>query len=48
MNPAKDMKETLRYKNMVANLKSRPPYVQEAAMIKEIAAGKQLHKPVRA
>ncbi len=41
MKPAKDMKQTLRYKNMVANLKSRPPYVKEAALIKEIAAGKQ-------
>ena len=41
MKPAKDMKQTLRYKNMAANLKSRPPYVKEAALIKEIAAGKQ-------
>ena len=41
MKPAKDMKQTLRYKNMVANLKSRPPYVKEAALIKELAAGKQ-------
>lgn len=37
----KDMKETLRYKNMVANLKNRPAYVKEAALLKEIAGGKQ-------
>ncbi len=37
----KDMKETLRYKNMVANLKNRPPYIKEAALLREIAGGKQ-------
>lgn len=39
--PQKPMQETLRYKNYVANLKSRPPYVKEAALIKEIAKGTQ-------
>ena len=39
--PQKPMQETLRYKNYVANLKSRPPYVKEAALLKEIAKGTQ-------
>jgi|GEM_PF-1555934 len=39
--PQKPMRETLRYKNYVANLKHRPPYVKEAALIKEIAKGTQ-------
>ncbi len=39
--PQKPMQETLRYKNYVANLKSRPPYVKEAALIQEIAKGTQ-------
>lgn len=33
--------DTLRYKNMVANLKSRPAHVKEAALLKEIAKGSQ-------
>lgn len=39
--PQKPMQETLRYKNYVANLKGRPPYVKEAALLKEIAKGTQ-------
>lgn len=39
--PQKPMNETLRYKNYVAQLKHRPAYMQEAAMIKEIAKGTQ-------
>lgn len=39
--PQKPMQETLRYKNYVAQLKNRPAYVQEAAMIKEIVKGTQ-------
>jgi hypothetical protein len=35
------MKETYRYKNMVANLKGRQPHVKEAALLKEIAGGSQ-------
>jgi hypothetical protein len=35
------MKETYRYKNMVANLKGRQPHVKEAALLKEIAGGTQ-------
>jgi len=41
MKTLRPMNETLRYKNMVAGLKSRPHYVKEAALLKEIAAGKQ-------
>lgn len=41
MKPQKDMKDTLRYRNMVANLRSRPAYHQEAMLLKEIAGGKQ-------
>ena len=41
MKPQKDIKDTLRYRNMVANLRSRPPYHQEAMLQKEIAGGKQ-------
>lgn len=37
----REMKDTLRYKNMVANLKNRPAYVKEAALLKEIAGGRQ-------
>lgn len=40
-NIKKDMKDTLRYKNMVANLKSRPAYYQEAMLVKEISRGVQ-------
>ncbi len=39
--PKKPMHETLRYKNYVAQLKHRPVYIKEAALIKEIAKGTQ-------
>lgn len=41
MRPLIPMKETYRYKNMVANLKGRKPHVKEAALFKEIAGGTQ-------
>ncbi|MDE1151712.1 MAG: hypothetical protein PW788_04165 [Micavibrio sp.] len=41
MKTLRPMNETLRYKSMVTNLKSRPHYAKEAALLKEIAAGKQ-------
>lgn len=41
MKPQKPMQETLRYKNYVANLRHKPPYAKEAALLKEIAGGVQ-------
>jgi hypothetical protein len=41
MKPQKPMPETLRYKNYVANLRHKPPYAKEAALLKEIAGGVQ-------
>lgn len=41
MAAARDMKDTLRYKHMVARLKGLPAYKKEAALLQEIAAGKQ-------
>lgn len=41
MKPKGDIKTTLRYKNMVANLRSRPAYYKEAELLREIAGGKQ-------
>jgi hypothetical protein len=41
MKNPQDVKQTLCYQQMVATLKSRPPYVQEAALLKELANGKQ-------
>lgn len=41
MKPQKTMHETLRYKHYVANLRHKPPYAKEAALLKEIAGGVQ-------
>lgn len=41
MKPAKDMKDTLRYKHMVARLSSLPIYKKEASLMQEIAKGRQ-------
>jgi len=41
MPAARDMKDTLRYKHMVARLAGLPAYKKEAALLQEIAAGKQ-------
>lgn len=38
---AEDMKDTLRYKHMVAKLEGLPPYKKEAALIQEISKGRQ-------
>lgn len=37
----KDIKKTLRYKNMVAQLTSQPVYKKEAALLKALAGGTQ-------
>lgn len=38
---AEDMKDTLRYKHMVARHQDLPPYKKEAALLQEIAKGRQ-------
>lgn len=41
MKTAKEMKDTLRYKHMVARLKGLAPYQKGAALMQEISKGKQ-------
>ncbi|MEZ0261851.1 MAG: LPD7 domain-containing protein [Alphaproteobacteria bacterium] len=41
MAAARDMKDTLRYKHMVTRLRDLPAHKKEAALLQEIAAGKQ-------
>ncbi len=41
MTALKDMKNTLRYKHMIARLSTLPPYKKEAQLKKEIVNGKQ-------